>query len=60
MLYGFSVPAMYGEGSRTALMVSWKPFSSLELRGKYAISIRQEDPASEVTSEVRIQAKLTF
>lgn len=60
MLYGFSVPAMYGEGSRTALMVSWKPFSSLELRAKYSVSMRQEGLESVITRELRVQGKIVF
>jgi hypothetical protein len=51
---------MYGEGSRTALMVSWKPFSSLELRAKYAVSMRQEGLESVITRELRVQGKIVF
>jgi len=60
MLYGFSVPAMYGEGSRTAMMVSWKPFSSLELRAKYSVSMRHEGQGNEITRDVRVQARIVF
>ncbi len=60
MLYGFSVPALYGEGSRTAMMVSWKPFSGFELRAKYAISVRQEGRGSEATREFRVQGRVVF
>ncbi len=60
MLYGFSVPAMYGEGSRTALMVSWKPFSSLELRAKYSVSMRHEGQGSVIARDVRVQGKIVF
>ena len=60
MLFGFSVPAMYGEGSRSALMVSWKPLRSLELRAKYAIAMRHEGPGSVITRELRVQGKIVF
>jgi len=60
MLYGFSVPALYGEGSRSALMVSWKPFSSLELRAKYAVSMRKEGQGNEIARDVRLQGKIVF
>lgn len=60
MLFGFSVPAMYGEGSRSALMVSWKPFSALEIRAKYSVSMRHEGPGSEISRDVRVQGKIVF
>jgi len=60
MLYGFSVPAMYGEGSRNTLMVSWKPLRSLELRAKYSVSMREEDQGNEIARDVRVQGKIVF
>jgi hypothetical protein len=60
MLYSFSIPAFYGEGSRAALMVSWKPHSSIELRAKYSVSVTREEFAREMKREVRVQGRVVF
>ena len=60
MLYSFSVPAMYGEGNRMALMISWNPFSILELRAKYAVSVMQSGEGIETGREVRLQSRIMF
>ncbi|MBE0668750.1 MAG: hypothetical protein IH593_13905 [Bacteroidales bacterium] len=60
MLYSFSIPAFYGEGSRAALMVSWKPSGSIELRAKYSVTVTKEEFAREMKREVRVQGRVVF
>ncbi len=38
ILYGFSVPALFGKGSRTYIVVRWDPWKKAELRFKYGIT----------------------
>ncbi|HUX94527.1 MAG TPA: hypothetical protein VMV47_02245 [Bacteroidales bacterium] len=42
LLYGFSIPPLYGNGSRNYLMVSWKIKDKAELRFKYGILSKEE------------------
>ena len=42
----FSIPVMYGSGSRSYIMVSWKPVEMIELRFKYALTIKEETGTS--------------
>ena len=41
LLYSYSVPALYGEGSRSYIMVKWKIADYAELRIKYPVSRRR-------------------
>jgi hypothetical protein len=58
LLHSFSVPALYGECSRSFLMVSWKPSEKLELRAKYAVTASKAELVKEIKQEVRVQCKI--
>jgi hypothetical protein len=60
LLHAFSVPAMYGECSRSFLMISWKPVEKIELRAKYAVTASKVEIVKEIKQEVRIQGKIVF
>jgi hypothetical protein len=60
MLSSFCVPALYGECTRTCLMISWKPFDHVELRAKYAIEDMEEDHRKVLKQELKGQVRLVF
>jgi hypothetical protein len=61
LLYSFSIPSLYGKGNRTYLMTSWKISEKTELRFKYAISTKSENPGGiKDTEDFRIQIKITI
>ncbi len=60
MLQSFSMPALYGEGSRAYMMLSWKPFRSMELRVKYGVTVKNEGNERGITREFRMQGKIVF
>ncbi len=60
LLHSFSVPAMYGECSRTFVMLSWKPSEKLELRAKYAITASKVEFVREIKQEVKVQCRIGF
>ena len=57
LLYSFSIPALYGKGSRNYLMIKWKISDIADLRIKYGITTKTEN-ADEATTvqEIRLQA----
>jgi hypothetical protein len=61
LLNCFSVPVMFGSGSRCYLMSSWKPGEKVEIRFKYAITTKG-DPGNDYinTSEFKIQLKINI
>lgn len=58
--YSFSVPALYGECSRSCVMLSWKPADRIELRGKYVGTVSASGIERELRNEFRIQARVVF
>lgn len=54
LLSSFSVPALYGEASRSFIMVSWKPAGNIEARFKYAFTDSDNGLRKEVKGQVRI------
>jgi hypothetical protein len=61
MLYSFSIPALYGRGSRVYIMAGWKIGHRAEIRLKYSISSVRGDPAGVInTEEFRMQLKVTI
>jgi len=60
LLSSFSVPALYGECSRSFLMLSWKPSDRVEVRAKYAFTVFKEELDRAVKSEVRVQCRIEF
>lgn len=60
MLNTFSIPALYGEGSRTFIMTSWKPVNTIEIRFKYSVTLREIGEAKALIHDCRAQMKMTF
>ena len=61
LLYTFSIPALYGNGSRFYFMAGWKITNKAELRFKYGI-LSERDPAGAFTNtnEFRLQLKVAI
>jgi hypothetical protein len=61
LLYSYSVPAVYGRGSKDYIMLGWKIREKAELRFRYSIqSVRNEFAVQENREEFRIQLKVTI
>jgi hypothetical protein len=61
LLYSFSIPALYGNGSRSWIMVGWKVNSNTELRVKYSISTWSENKQKLTDAEeFRIQFRVNI
>jgi hypothetical protein len=60
LLSTFSVPAFYGDCSRTFLMLSWKPSSRLEIRAKYVVTVNRTDLSYKAVQEVKGQLRVGF
>jgi|WetSurMetagenome_2_1015567.scaffolds.fasta_scaffold62553_1 hypothetical protein len=60
LLHSFSIPPLYGDGSRTYLMTEWNISSRIILRAKYAVTVRRADESQSVINEARIQIKILF
>ncbi len=51
LLYSFSIPALYGKGSRSYLMIKWEIREFAVLRIKYGITSKTEGPEKVTSSE---------
>ena len=61
LLYTFSIPALYGSGSRFYIMAAWKITGRAELRFKYGILSDSNSPGEPGdTEEFRLQLKLAI
>jgi hypothetical protein len=60
MLYGFSVPAHHGEGSRTAATITIRIKKYAELRIKYSNTSKPLIPAGGTAEELKAQLKIEF
>lgn len=61
MLYSFSIPALYGRGSRVYIMTGWKIGHKAEIRFKYSVSSVKGNPAGVTNNEeFRMQLKVTI
>ena len=61
LLYSYSIPALYGKGSRFYFMVSWKIAKKAEIRFKYGIlSDTGSSETTDNTEEFRLQLRLTI
>ena len=61
LLYSYNIPALYGEGSRSYIMVKWKIGNYGELRIKYGItsSVTPVKPQTN-TEEIKMQFRVWF
>jgi hypothetical protein len=61
LIYSFSIPALYGKGSRFYFMAGWKISSKAELRFKYAILSDSDTSGTPGDSEeFRLQLRLAI
>jgi hypothetical protein len=59
LMNSFNIPVMYGSGSRSYIMISWKPVEKIELRFKYAqTSFEATANAGKNTREIKIQLRI--
>jgi len=60
LLSSFSIPVLYGMGSRTYIMAAWKISSFADLRIKYWICGFSKEGITENTDELRVQFRMRF
>ncbi|MEZ5020249.1 MAG: hypothetical protein R2756_09040 [Bacteroidales bacterium] len=60
LLNSFSVPAMYGEMTRSFIMLAWKPADRLEVRLKYGFTDSGSNPGGGLKQEVKGQVRFGF
>ena len=60
LLSSFSVPALYGEMTRSFIMLSWKPAKRVEARLKYAFTESGPDSGSGLKHELKVQVRMVF
>jgi hypothetical protein len=60
LLSSFSVPALYGEMTRSFIMLSWKPAERVEARLKYAFTESGKDSGSGLKHEMKGQVRIIF
>ncbi len=60
LLSSFSVPALYGEMTRSFIMLSWKPAEWVEARLKYAFTESVNDSGSGLKHELKGQVRVVF
>lgn len=60
LLQTVSMPALYGDGSRTYLMAEWNITKKLLLRIKYGLTARNTGEERSNFNELRIQGKIIF
>jgi hypothetical protein len=58
LLHTFSIPALYGKGSRFYFMAGWKITNKAEFRFKYGILSEDPEGAFTNTNEFRLQLKV--
>jgi len=58
LLYSFSIPALYGSGSKNYIMISWKISDSAEIRFKYGILSKQVTGNETLNEEFRFQIRV--
>jgi hypothetical protein len=60
LVNAFSIPVLYGSGTRTYLMAGWEICSFADLRVKYRIAGYSLSGVTENSDELRIQLRLRF
>jgi hypothetical protein len=60
LLASFSVPALYGEMTRSFIMISWEPAEWVEARLKYACTESVNDTGTELKHELKGQVRVVF
>jgi hypothetical protein len=60
LLHGYSIPPLYGDGSRSYLLIQWNISPQIIVRAKYAVTATRRDGSKQVTSDIRLQMKISF
>ncbi len=60
LLSSFSIPALYGEMTRSFIMLSWKPADRVEVRVKYGYTDSGSNPVVGIRQEVKGQVRIGF
>ena len=60
LLSSFSVPALYGEMTRSFIMLSWKPTDRIEARVKYGYTWAGNNSETGIRQEVKGQVRIVF
>lgn len=60
LVHSFSIPALWGNGSRSCIMVSVKPSGFSDLRIKFAFGDSSFPEGRKNTSELKVQARVRF
>lgn len=61
LLDSFSIPALSGKGSRTYIMVEWKPVGQVMMRVKYGVTSEITDAGKwEFSDELKLQLKVSL
>ena len=60
LLSSFSIPALYGEMTRSFVMLSWKPAGRIEVRVKYGLTDSGSDSGVGLRQEVKGQVRIGF
>jgi hypothetical protein len=59
LLYSYSIPSLYGMGSKNYLMISWRIKDKAEMRFKYGIATRYDrTSAGQKTEDFRFQIRI--
>jgi hypothetical protein len=59
LLYSYSIPALYGKGSKNYLMLSWRIQEKAEIRFKYGITSNYKQALQDqITEEFRLQIRV--
>jgi len=60
LLHTVNMPALYGDGSRTYIMVEWDITKKLMFRLKYGLTVSDFDNVRTTINEGRVQVKMMF
>ncbi len=61
LLYSFSIPSVFGQGSRSYLMVKWKLYDYAEMRVKYGLTSMVNNLSSQDNrEEFKLQFRIRF
>lgn len=60
LIYSYSVPALYGECSRSFVMISWNPSDKMDIRMKYTVTVSEMELLKQIKQDVRVQCRIRF
>jgi hypothetical protein len=60
LVHSFSIPAMWGSGSRSCVMVSYRPSGYADFRIKFAFGESSVPDGSKSSTELKVQARVRF